>query len=139
MLGTGGWVIQPTGQVGLQMVGPDSSRLRTYAQAHEDANGYAGEWNVVAYSVCAPEPDDYVVVSETSPESGSEWLKKAGADCPDGTTPTGAGGGAEYGATGAASLSRLLIDSLHSMESIAIENTSTSADWNAISGQAICG
>ena len=141
VLGTGGWVVQPTAQqVALQAVGPDASGQFGYAQAHEDANGYGGQWNVLAYAVCAPKPSRYAVVTHDAPAFDSQPFKASGTDCPDDDMRIlGAGGGTAFDAPGNAALNRLQINTdQRSSDATAVELDPTD-DWWRAAGESICG
>jgi hypothetical protein len=140
VIGSGGWVLQPTaGQVAIQMKGVgDGSGTFVNAQAHEDADGYAGDWNVLAYAVCAPKPKDYAVATHDSPDTSARDYKGSNAACPEGTYVIDVGGGAAFDAPGSVSLYRLLdLDHGRSGEANTAENSPTSTAWKA-TGSAIC-
>jgi hypothetical protein len=139
VLGTGAWVVQATAaQVGLQVFGADPGGTLGYAQAHEDANGYGGDWNVLAYAICAPASASYAVVSTPSPDTDSLFDKYATASCPSGTQVTGAGGGVASTAPGGVVLSYAdIADGLRKASANGFESTSTSASWG-LTAQVLC-
>lgn len=141
VLGTGAWVYPAGGQVGLQVARASTSGNLAYAIAHEDADGYAGNWNVLALAVCAPAPAGYEVLNAPSPESASESIKTATATCSAGKQMLDAGGATSFTAPGNVSLTRILVapfGALNWAEAIATENTATAANWDFIVAQVIC-
>ncbi|BEL06347.1 hypothetical protein Q0Z83_045380 [Actinoplanes sichuanensis] len=53
LLGTGATILGGNREVGLQRTGSDNGLTRSLATAREDADGYAGNWTLTAYGVCA--------------------------------------------------------------------------------------
>lgn len=137
VLGNGGWVYPTGGQVGLQVTRASTDGALAYAGAHEDATGYIGTWNVMAFAVCAPEPAGYQVLTIASDDSASQELKYAEAVCPAGKGLLGAGAATEFAAPGNVSINRTLISN-NRVYATGIENTATSLNWDFIVAQAIC-
>jgi hypothetical protein len=137
-LGSGARINDNSGrQVGLQVARPSGTGHITRARAHEDADGFAGNWNLVVFAVCAPPPTGYEVVLDRSPEEGSQQAKLAYADCPDGTRVIGAGGAITDVAPGNVSLEEVIPFSVR-VRVGAAENVPTSQNWDFIAAAAIC-
>jgi hypothetical protein len=60
--------------------------------AMEDNNGYAGDWSITAWAICAPKPAGYQVVWSTTTAPAGETYGYAIASCPRGSKVIGAGG-----------------------------------------------
>ena len=141
VLGVGGVVIPSYGQVALQVERASTDGQLAYIGAHEDADGYAGTWNILGQAVCAPEPAGYRVAIGNSPQSASETLKSASATCTYEENLVGTGGATTFNAPGGVNLLQvqpaLTIPDDHVYAS-AIENTPTSANWDFIVSESIC-
>jgi hypothetical protein len=139
VLGSGGYVQDTGGQVGIQVARASTLATFSYFMAHEDADGYAGNWGLLAYAVCAPAPAGYEIVQTASPESLSEAEKSAEATCSAGKEPLGGGGALGFSAPGNAMLTRTILpDYDDTVLAVADENVSTAANWDFIVAQAIC-
>jgi len=140
VVGTGAYIYNSVGQVGLQVMRASTVDNLVYAQGHEDANGYTGSWYVMAVAVCADPINGYQVLNVASPEDDSESLKAADAECPNGKQLYGVGAAAAFNAPGAASLRWITVDDDDdASHATFIENTSTGTDWDFIVSQVICG
>jgi hypothetical protein len=140
VVGTGAYIYGSAGQVGLQVMRASIRGDLVYAQGHEDADGFAGSWYVMSVAVCADPIDGYEVIQVPSPEDDSESSKSATAQCSTGKTLYGGGGATAFDAPGAVSLRWISVDTVgDDLLANAIENTSTSTDWDFIVAQAICG
>jgi hypothetical protein len=139
VLGTGASLSSDDGEVGLQISHADANGDYAYAAAHEDHDGYASNWNLGAYAMCAPEPAGYSVVEQPSLYDGSMDAKLATATCPAGTDVTGAGGAVSYFAYGNAFLNHLIVDpAFRSVLASGMEAFPTDDDWGSVWAQAIC-
>ena len=139
VLGSGGYVQDTGGQVGIQVARASTLATFSYFQAHEDADGYAGNWGLLAYAVCAPAPAGYEIVQTASSTSLSEAEKSADAYCPSGKEVLGGGGALGFSAPGNAMLTRTILpDYDDTVLAVADENVSTAANWDFIVAQAIC-
>jgi hypothetical protein len=141
VLGTGGWIQDTGGQVGIQVSRASTGGTFSYFQAHEDADGYAGNWGLLAYAVCAPAPAGYEIAQAASPTSLSEAEKVAVATCTPGKTTLGGGGATAFNAPGNVFLTRINLVGAglsNRVDAVADENVSTAANWDFIVAQGIC-
>jgi hypothetical protein len=69
------------------------------ASAWEDSYGYAGDWSVTAWLICAPAPPGYQIVTVTTTSDPGTPLAFAAAPCPAGKKVIGAGGNAFNGSS----------------------------------------
>jgi hypothetical protein len=159
ILGTGVQINNPGGQVTLQ-TNRSSSPRNVRAVAKEDANGYAAEWHVTVYAICANPTSgldsfgnstvDNGTVDNGSADNGSaltgsEDSKIAFSDCPDGTYVYGAGvatSGTPPGLTttppGIAVQAVYPFNDLRSVQVVVVATTPTSLNWD-VDAFAICG
>jgi hypothetical protein len=140
VLGGGAWIVLPTaGHVGLTEMKANPSGTLLYGQANEDHGGYAGDWNVSAFAICAPEPAGYHVVTREVPGgSGGGWTQLAQAYCIFPEQVYGSGGAVTAWAAGDVMLtSAEQWGGERYVSAVGVENTSTSDDWSTIA-QAIC-
>jgi hypothetical protein len=143
-VGFGGRVNNGFGQVHLTNLtrGSNGQVDFTSIAAMEDANGFAGAWNVTGYAVCATTPPNLTIVSAASPASSTG--KSATVSCPTGTRVHS--GGAQLTPAGGGPLSgSLVVDNvavdsqLSSVTTRAREDeTGTNADWS-VQAVALCG
>jgi hypothetical protein len=141
VVGSGGTVYNADGQAGLQVMRASTDGLRVYAQAHEDPDGFAGDWFVFAWAVCATAPAGYEIVMAESPQSDSQSTKNAWVECPGDKTLLGAGAAASFAAP-----AQVALQFAHAyggptsgtVDVLVAENQPTVADWDFIVGQAIC-
>ena len=82
VLGTGGYIQDTGGQVGIQVSRASTTGTFSYFQGHEDADGYTGNWGLLAYAVCAPMPAGYEIAQTGSPTALSEAEKVAETTSP---------------------------------------------------------
>jgi hypothetical protein len=146
-LGSGAWITpagagrssEPYAEVGLQVARASGTGDITRAQAHEDANGYAGTWSLTAAAICADPPLGYEVRYGESIRRASETEKSATATCSDGNSLIGAGAAISNVAPGNATLSMTAptLD-LDWVIAAADENVPTDQSWDFIVSQAIC-
>jgi hypothetical protein len=87
--GAGGSINAAGGQVALRVARPSDALKSVTASGAEDQNGFAGNWQVAAYAVCATPPAGLERVSVTSPTNSSN--KSATATCPGGKRLLGTG------------------------------------------------
>jgi len=142
-VGFGGRVNSGVGQVHLTDLtrGTNGQVDFTSIAAVEDANGFAGAWNVTAYAVCATTPPNLIPVSAASPASSVS--KSATVSCPTGTRVHSAG--AQLTPPGSDPVSGSLVidrvtidDQLRSVTATAREDeTGTNADWS-VRAVALC-
>ena len=139
VMGAGAQASTASGQVVLQVARPSASGDIVRAQAHEDADGYAGAWSVRAYAACAPPPAGYQVVFAPSQQTLSEPVKLAVATCPAGKRLLGTGAALSSIAPGQVSL-QSIVPSFANRQTLAlgVENTATPATWDFIVSTAIC-
>ena len=141
VVGSGGTIYNANGNAGLQVVRASSDGTRVYAQGHESAAGYSGQWYVFAWAVCATAPVGYQIVTANSPQDDSETTKNAAVDCPGSKTLLGAGAAVSFAAPGAVALQHMHAYSgptSGTVQAYAAENASTTTDWDFIVAQGIC-
>lgn len=138
LLGTGGEVTGPAGQVVVDGLLPDGALTRATVNALEDETGTADPWTVTAYAICSSPVRGLERVAATSaPDSAA--AKHVDAPCPAGKTLTGGGG------TMNSADARVRLDSVITMSSStqfaqtgALEGPGgNSGDWS-VSAFAIC-
>ncbi|MBE1484396.1 hypothetical protein [Plantactinospora soyae] len=138
-IGGGARIVNPGRDVALQVARASGTGDIFRASAHEDADGYSGNWTVDAYAVCVNRPAGYQVVTTASTQGDSESEKIAFARCPAGTRVHGAGAAISDAAPGGVSLQVVYpSNALDNVEAFAVENTPVSQDWDFIVAQAIC-
>ena len=132
VVGTGARIATGDGQVYLTGVRIADDLGSVTADAHEDADGFAGNWSLHAYAICAlPLPDHDLYVAET--DSDSITAKEIQVACPVGTEPHGLGF-ALNGAAGHVHLRKVRVvdDWLGGrVEAIEAGPTLTDANWSA--------
>lgn len=146
-IGFGGRINNGGGQVRLtdlyDFFGPPSSLL--IVGAREELDGYAGQWSLSSYTICANEAaaSDFVLVAIPSPTNSMN--KAATVTCPAGTRVHTAGAQLRADGIGQATTASLVIDkvgidpTLTSVTVRAVEDeTGTSAAWSVVSF-ALCG
>jgi hypothetical protein len=69
------------------------------ASASEDSYGYAGDWSLTTWVICAPAPAGYQIVTVTTASAPGTPFAFASAPCPAGTKVIGAGGNAFNGSS----------------------------------------
>ena len=141
VLGTGGWIQDTGGQVGIQVSRASTTGTYSYFQGHEDADGYAGNWGLLAYAVCAPAPAGYEIAQTASPTALSEAEKVAVANCTAGKKTLGGGGAITFSAPGNVFLTRINLVGAglsNRADAVADENVPTAANCDFIVAQAIC-
>ena len=141
VLGTGGYIQDTGGQVGIQVSRASTTGTFSYFQGHEDADGYAGNWGLLAYAVCAPAPAGYEIAQTASPTALSEAEKVADATCTAGKKTLSGGGAIAFNAPGNAMLTHIIPTGSglsNEVLAVAAENVPTAANWDFIVGQAIC-
>lgn len=139
VLGTGATVVNPGGQVALQVARASGDGRLARAQAHEEPDGYPSPWSVRSHAVCANPPAGYEVRTAESTQRLSETVKFAAVDCPDGKRVHGAGAAITDTAPAHVSLQAInTLDDLDGVQVFAVENTPTSQNWDFIVARAIC-
>jgi hypothetical protein len=139
LLGAGGEITGGAGQVVLNTVRPNSGLSSANAAGLEDGDGFAGNWSVTAYAVCANPPSGLQRVTDTSASDSTD--KTVPANCPLGTRPLGIGGEVTNGA-GQVSMDLLpgtVGDDLVGANARAFEDESGYAGNWSVTAYAICG
>lgn len=133
-LGSGGRIGGGHGQVHLNNTSAGSDR--GFARGQEDSTGFAGNWTVTAYAVCADVPvSGHAVITGFSPQGGSIDRKFAEATCPNGMRVTGGSAAISGGDTIRAVIESINPDVLPGgspgsrIQVIARENTPTNSNW----------
>jgi hypothetical protein len=88
--GTGARLLGDGGQVYLDDVQPSSDLTSVIASAYEDGSGYAGNWQLWAYAVCANPVNLSLQMADTRPADSTD--DAVGVACPAGTWLHGWGG-----------------------------------------------
>lgn len=86
-ISSGGLIIQPNGETGLQLSRTSGPLDITRVTAREDANGYSGSWTLLGFAMCA-DPIAGVLV-----QSSVFDAREGVVTCPGDTFVHGAGGG----------------------------------------------
>lgn len=129
LLGVGARLEGDGGQVLLDDIRPSAALTSATAVAYEDGTGYAGNWRLRAYGVCAnPVANLSLQTADTMPADSSD--DAVGVNCPGGTKVHGVGG-AITGATGRAMFGGLYpAANLSSAVAVTIEqNGGFNGDW----------
>lgn len=133
-LGSGGRIGGGHGQVHLNETSAGSNL--SFARGQEDSTGFAGNWTVTAYAVCADVPlSRHAVITGFSPQGGSVDRKFAEARCPNGMTVTGGSAAISGGDTIRAVIESVKPDVLPGgapgdrIQVIARENSPTNSHW----------
>jgi hypothetical protein len=139
VLGLGSQILGADGQATLVYEFAETSRV-AQAKALEDVDGFAGNWELDVFAVCAPFPGNYGtsfgLSSPTTPNSDA--VQVAFSRCGNGT-------GSKTLGIGAAVINPLPGTGLQvvfpgsPLESAAVEATPTNATWGPTSVQGICG
>jgi len=137
VLGTGALLVGGQGQVVIDEVRPNSALQSVLVTGYEDDDGYAGNWSVRAYAVCAFPPAGLHLASATNAAS-SPAFKDITTVCAHGTRLHGVGGEIT-GGLGQVSFDDLPRDtSLEFLRVTASEDEDgTAADWS-LTAYAIC-
>jgi hypothetical protein len=130
--------------VGLQVARVDSAGGLVRTQAKEQPGGFAPNWQLVGYAICADTPAGFEVVTAGDARQGSETPKAALLACDDGKRLLGTGAATAGTASGRTappqvSLNAMSISSGSERHFFAqaTENTFTDAPWTFIA-RAIC-
>jgi len=91
--GGGGDIVGGGHEVFLQQLDTFGYTDRFFAQAHEDADGYAGSWTLYAWAVCGPALPGMQYVS-SRPAGNSTGFKATTVTCPAGKKVLSVGGSA---------------------------------------------
>jgi hypothetical protein len=89
VIGTGAIIRHANGQVGLHLVRPAGPLDIARASAREDADGYAQDWSLVVYAVCADRIESAAVYGTVGPPGNSGGT----IECPPGKFVYSVGGG----------------------------------------------
>jgi hypothetical protein len=133
LLGMGFAISTGGGEVGID----DFTASTSYATgtAYEDANGFAGSWNLTMYAICADKPAGYEIVSVKGNDT-SQMSATLTANCTSGKRTLG-GGGQITGGTGRVILEDF-DDGLASYEVKAYEDQNgITSNWH-LDAYAIC-
>jgi hypothetical protein len=90
VLGAGGEIAAGGRQVSMVHIRPNSTLTAVTVTGAEDGTGFAGNWSVRAYAICATPPRGLQRVAATSASDSSD--KVATATCPTGKGLVGTGG-----------------------------------------------
>jgi hypothetical protein len=90
VVGVGGASAGGSGQVVLEVIRPDKQLKTVTVVSREDQNGFAGNWTVSAYAVCAKAPQGLERVVAT--RVGSDEFTDVQADCSPGRNLLAMGG-----------------------------------------------
>lgn len=127
--------------IGLQVARADALGGLTRAQAHEQPSGYAFDWRLRAFAVCADPVDGYEVRSGGSGALNTEPAKQARATCSTSSRRMiSAGAAVGSDVPGNVTLNRADTGGSPSGDeelAIAYENTPTSANWDLVA-RGIC-
>jgi hypothetical protein len=137
LLGLGGEVGSPNGQVLLDGLLPNAALTQATVNALEDETGNADPWALTAYAICSDPIAGLERVLGTT-TTGSEAFKSAGAQCPAGKTLVSPGGTID------SPNGQILFDGMFpgaeltgSAFSAGEDETGNSADWN-VTAYAVC-
>jgi hypothetical protein len=146
-VGFGGRINNGAGQVRLtdlyDFFGPPSSLL--IVGAREDSDGYAGQWSLSSYTICADESatTGFVLAGAISPANSQN--KSVTVTCPAGTQVHTAGTLLRAERTGQSATASLVIDKIsvdhHSLTSVTVraaeDQNGTNASWSGLAN-ALC-
>jgi hypothetical protein len=105
---TGALLVRNPGfQADLRTVAPSPTGDRYTVQGGEDVDGYANNWSVVAYVICAPRPAGYEVNSQISPSNPTDPRKTIVGNCTPGKHLTGTGAATDPASPGGIGLENL--------------------------------
>jgi hypothetical protein len=138
VLGSGALISDGAREVGLQVARPSGPGDIARAQAHEESNGYANDWSLTAYAVCAPPPSGYEVIFGPSDEELSEPVKTAFAGCTGTRRVIGAGAAITNVAPGNVSLEEVNPYLANWVRATAVENVPLATNWDFIVATAVC-
>lgn len=106
-LGGGGLLRNPGFQADLRTVAPSTTGDRYTVQGGEDVDGYAKNWSVVAYVICAPRPAGYEVKAQSPANSPTDPRKTIVVNCTPGKHLTGTGAATDPASPGGVGLENL--------------------------------
>ena len=89
VIGMGGTINSPNGQVALDALFPDASLSSASISAAEDGTGNTANWSLSAFAICAPTTQLTTVVPPGRGTSGGAGFE---GTCPAGMLPAGVGG-----------------------------------------------
>lgn len=137
VFGTGARITNSGGQVTLQLTRADGLRGIARAVAKEDADGFAGNWSLTAFAICANDVPGLSQDGAITPTNPND-VKTVTNTCPDGTfvhNVAVASSGTPPGLTttppGVALQLAYPADNLRSAQVRMVETTPTSVDWDA--------
>jgi hypothetical protein len=135
--GTGAVINPVNGQVVLQVARVSGPGDIARAQAHEDVDGYSGNWGLTAFAVCGGRTAGYSVILAASLARLSESVKTASATCPVGSVLLSAGGALSSAAPESVSL-QYAYPSSNAAIANGVENLLTPENWDFVVAAAIC-
>jgi hypothetical protein len=94
VVGVGGTINSPNGQVVLDGLYPDSGLTSAKIDAVEDADGNSANWSLTAYAMCAATAE---LGSSTIPRGAYSFATTGGVACPAGQQIAGGGAGIDGG------------------------------------------
>jgi hypothetical protein len=137
VIGGGGEILGGAGQVLLTALEPVSSTNSYLARGHEDEDGYAGDWQVTVYAMCASSPAGLEYVSRTgAPQSASVGTYVA-VQCPTDKHLVGLGGRTNNG-NGEVSLEGIGPFDPHEVLVPAAEDPNGFAGQWSLTGHVVC-
>jgi hypothetical protein len=141
--GGGGDIVGGGHEVFLQQLDTFGHPDQFYAQAHEDADGYAGSWSLYAWAVCGPALPGMQYVSNR-PAGSSAGFHSATVSCPAGKKVLSVGGSAIGYLAPLSAWSHVILDSITpsaDLGSVTVEGyedqAGTAEAWQA-GASAIC-
>jgi hypothetical protein len=136
----GGALVRNAGfQADLRTVAPSPNGDRFTVQGGEDVDGYAANWSVNAYAMCAPTPPGYQVVALTGQSNPTDPRKAQSLPCPAGKKAHGAGAATSPTAPGGVGLEQLLVQNdLVGAQALAVMTQPVTVDWGPLRVFAIC-
>jgi hypothetical protein len=138
VIGTGGQINNPNGEVSLIVARSASPRDISRAMAREDANGNSGNWNITAYAVCTNALSGFTALYGGSTLTGSENVKFESLDCPLGTNAHNVGATLGSDAPPGVAIIAVVAEGGRAGHAVAAETTPTNASWGLLV-QLICG
>jgi hypothetical protein len=138
-LGGGGLLRNPGFQADLRTVAPSATGDRFVVQGGEDVDGYANNWSVVAYTMCAPRPAGYEVKTEVNQGNPTAPRKTFTGKCTVGKHLTGPGVSTDPAAPGGVGLADVFPQPNLTASQAAAEITQPPVvAWGALQVHAVC-
>jgi hypothetical protein len=138
-LGGGGLLRNPGFQADLRTVAPSATGDRFVVQGGEDVDGYANNWSVAAYTMCAPRPAGYEVKVETPGSNPTDERKTITANCTVGKHLTGPGVSTDPAAPGGVGLENVFPQpNLTTSQALAEITQPPVVAWGTMRTHAVC-